>query len=160
MQIAHDLRQFAFQFSDDEAKQIAFSRNHTSDFAFFLKLFTSLLTCFQLRWVSAAARRLSLVAVSRSCSWLQCVGFSLQQLLLLQSTDSRVYKLQQLSAQAQLLCGMWDLPGPGIKLLSPALAGGFFTAEPPVRPQRYSSQISDTRRIYSGISAAAKFQDK
>ena len=66
MQIAHDLRQFAFQFSDDEAKQIAFSRNHTSDFAFFFKLFTSLLTCFQLRWVSAAARGLSLLAVSRS----------------------------------------------------------------------------------------------
>ena len=25
---------------------------------------------------------------------------------------------------------MWDLPGPGI-ILSPTLAGGFFTAEPP-----------------------------
>ena len=24
-----------------------------------------------------------------------------------------------------------DLPGPGIKLASPALAGGFFTSEPP-----------------------------
>ena len=23
--------------------------------------------------------------------------------------------------------GMWDLPGPGIKLMSPALAGGFLT---------------------------------
>ena len=29
-----------------------------------------------------------------------------------------------------LLCGMWDLPGPGIKSMSPALAGGFFTSEP------------------------------
>ena len=27
--------------------------------------------------------------------------------------------------------GMWDLPGPGIKPVSPALAGGFFTTEPP-----------------------------
>ena len=26
---------------------------------------------------------------------------------------------------------MWDLPGPGIKPVSPALAGGFFTTEPP-----------------------------
>ena len=26
---------------------------------------------------------------------------------------------------------MWDLPGPGIKPMSPALAGGFFTTEPP-----------------------------
>ena len=27
-----------------------------------------------------------------------------------------------------------DLPDPGIKLTSPALAGGFFTAEPPGKP--------------------------
>ena len=26
---------------------------------------------------------------------------------------------------------MWDLPGPGIKPMSPALAGGFFTTESP-----------------------------
>ena len=26
---------------------------------------------------------------------------------------------------------MWDLPGPGVKPVSPALAGGFFTTEPP-----------------------------
>ena len=26
---------------------------------------------------------------------------------------------------------MWDLPGPGIKPASPALAGGFFTTESP-----------------------------
>ena len=26
---------------------------------------------------------------------------------------------------------MWDLPGPGTKPVSPALAGGFFTTEPP-----------------------------
>ena len=28
-------------------------------------------------------------------------------------------------------CSMWDLPGPGIEPMSPALAGGFFTTEPP-----------------------------
>ena len=27
-----------------------------------------------------------------------------------------------------------DLPNPGIELMSPALAGGFFTAEPPGKP--------------------------
>ena len=27
-----------------------------------------------------------------------------------------------------------DLPEPGIKLMSPALAGGFFTIEPPGKP--------------------------
>ena len=25
---------------------------------------------------------------------------------------------------------MWDLPGPGIELVSPAVTGGFFTTEP------------------------------
>ena len=29
---------------------------------------------------------------------------------------------------------MWDLPGPGIELVSPALAGGFITTEPPGSP--------------------------
>ena len=29
---------------------------------------------------------------------------------------------------------MWDLPGPGLKLVSPALAGGFLTTEPPGEP--------------------------
>ena len=30
---------------------------------------------------------------------------------------------------------MWDLPGPGIKLMTPALAGGFFITAPPRKPQ-------------------------
>jgi len=29
---------------------------------------------------------------------------------------------------------MWDLPGSGIEPISPALAGGFFTTEPPRKP--------------------------
>ena len=39
---------------------------------------------------------LFLVVVSRDYSLLQCVGFSLQQLLLLQSMDSRAHGIQQL----------------------------------------------------------------
>ena len=30
--------------------------------------------------------------------------------------------------------GIWDLPGPGIKPVSTALAGKFFTIEPPEKP--------------------------
>ena len=30
-----------------------------------------------------------------------------------------------------------DLPDPGIKPVSPALAGGFFTAEPPGKPEMH-----------------------
>ena len=35
---------------------------------------------------------------------------------------------------AELLCSMWDLPRPGIKPRSLALAGGFFITEPPGKP--------------------------
>ena len=31
---------------------------------------------------------------------------------------------------------MWDLPGPGLEPVSPALAGGFLTTEPPGKPQK------------------------
>jgi len=33
-----------------------------------------------------------------------------------------------------------DLPDPGIELMCPALAGGFFTTVPPVKPQNFSVQ--------------------
>ena len=46
------------------------------------------------------------------------------------------HRLSSCSTQAQLLRGIWDLPGPGIKPLSPALAGGFFTTELPGKPTR------------------------
>ena len=39
-------------------------------------------------------------------------------------------RLSSCGAQAQLLRGMWDLPGPGLELMSPALAGGFLTTVP------------------------------
>ena len=40
-------------------------------------------------------------------------------------------RLSSCGAWAQLLRGMWDLPGPGLKPVSPALAGGFLTTAPP-----------------------------
>ena len=40
-------------------------------------------------------------------------------------------------ARAQLLGGMWDLPGPGIEPMSPALAGGFLTTAPPGKSLKY-----------------------
>jgi len=39
-------------------------------------------------------------------------------------------QLNSCGTWAQLLRGMWDLPRPGIELMSPALAGGFFITEP------------------------------
>ena len=41
---------------------------------------------------------------------------------------------QRSCARAWLLCGMWDLPGPGIELTSPALQGGLLTTGPQGKP--------------------------
>ena len=51
----------------------------------------------------------------------------------LSSCSSRALELGLGScvARAKLPLGMWDLPGPGIKPVSAALAGGFLTAGPP-----------------------------
>ena len=40
-------------------------------------------------------------------------------------------RLSSCCTLAQLLSGMWDLPGPGLKPMSPAFAGGFLTTAPP-----------------------------
>ena len=44
-------------------------------------------------------------------------------------------RLSSCGARAQLLRGMWDLPGPGIEPMSPELAGGFLTTAPPGKPE-------------------------
>ena len=44
------------------------------------------------------------------------------------------HRLNSCAAQAYLLQGMWDIPGSGIEPMSSALAGGFFTTEPPGKP--------------------------
>ena len=79
-------------------------------------------------------RGLSLVAASGGYSSLRCVGFSLWWLLLLWSTGSERVGFNGCGARALLLCGMWDLPGPGLEPVSPALAGGFLTTVPPGKP--------------------------
>ena len=40
-------------------------------------------------------------------------------------------RLCSCGARGYLLCGMWDLPPPGIEPVSPELAGGFLTTAPP-----------------------------
>ena len=41
------------------------------------------------------------------------------------------HRLSSCGSWASLLLGRWDLPGSGIELVSPALAGGSFTTKPP-----------------------------
>ena len=51
------------------------------------------------------------------------------------SSRSPEHRLNSFGAWAQLLGSMWHLFGSGIELVSPALAGGFFTTEPLGKPQ-------------------------
>ena len=46
------------------------------------------------------------------------------------------HRLSSCGARAQLLCSMWDLPGPGLEPMSLALAGGFLTTAPPGKPDQ------------------------
>ena len=46
------------------------------------------------------------------------------------------HRFSSCGAQALLLRGMWDLPGPGLEPMSPALAGGFLTTAPPGKPRK------------------------
>ena len=85
--------------------------------------------------------------------FLQCVGFSLRWLLLLQSTGSRLMgfnscgsqalecRLSSCGTQAEVLRGMWDLPRPGLKPVSPALAGRFLTTALPGKSLNFNSCI-------------------
>ena len=43
-------------------------------------------------------------------------------------------RLSSCGSRAQLLHGTWDLPRPGLELVSPALAGRFSTTAPPGKP--------------------------
>ena len=46
-----------------------------------------------------------------------------------------------------MLRGMWDLPGPGLEPVSPALAGRFLTTAPPGKPSVYSlSSLSSQKK--------------
>ena len=47
-------------------------------------------------------------------------------------------RLSSCGSRAQLLRGMWDLPRPGLKPMSPALAGRFPTTVPAGKPQYLS----------------------
>ena len=120
---------------------------------FFLKFFfkINLFIYFWLRWVFVAARGPPLVVVSGGHSSLQCTGFSLRWPLFVvergpQSARASVVvarglsgcgsqaperRLSSCGAWAQSLHGMWDPPRPGLKPMSPALAGRLPTTAPP-----------------------------
>ena len=85
-------------------------------------------------------RGLSLVAASGGHSSSRCAGLSLSRPLTVAASLVAEHRLQMCrlsscGSRAQLLCGMWDLPRPGLEPMSPALAGGFSTTAPPGKPR-------------------------
>ena len=46
---------------------------------------------------------------------------------------------------------MWDLPGPGIEPVTPALVGRFFTTEPPGKPSSRLLYTKDTEMIEKSV---------
>ena len=52
------------------------------------------------------------------------------------------HRLSSYGIRTLLLHSMWDLSGPGIEPASPALAGGFFTTEPPEKLLYLESLLS------------------
>ena len=91
------------------------------------------LLIFWWHWVFIAAGGLSLAVVNRGYSLLPRVGFSLLWLLLLQIMGSK--GTQASVVVASRLHSMWNFPRPGIKPMSPALAGGFLFSVPPGKSQ-------------------------
>ena len=104
-----------------------------------------LLICFWLCWVFAAVR----VFLYSYGEWgLPCIcgvqashcdGFSCCKARAVGASASAVVAPRIYSTGSTVVThGPWDLPGPGLKLMSPALAGGFFTTEPPGKLQSLS----------------------
>ena len=82
--------------------------------------------CFLYFWLVEATLRCS--ARASHCSGFSC-GRARALERMLSSCGTRAY----------LPRGMWDLPGPGTELASPALQGGFLTTGPPGKPPKASS---------------------
>ena len=65
----------------------------------------------------------------------------------------QTHRLSNCGLWAQLLCGMWDPPRPGLKPVSSALAGRFSTTAPPGKPGRWILNHCATREaLHYGLS--------
>ena len=80
-------------------------------------------------------RGLSLVAASGGHSSSRCAGPLTITASLVAEHRLQTRRLSSCGSWAQPLCGMWDLPRPGLEPVSPALAGRFPTTAPPGKPQ-------------------------
>ena len=101
-------------------------------FFFFLKgtLFIYLWLC----WVFVSVRGLSLVVASGGPLFIAVHGPLTVAASLVAEHKLQTCRLSSCGSRAQLLRGMWDLPGPGLEPVCPALAGRFSTTAPPGKP--------------------------
>ena len=90
-----------------------------------------------LLWVFTVSCGLSLVAESQGCSLAVVHSLLLAGASLIEGHRLSARGLRSCGIGAQLLCGMWNLPGRGIEPVSRALAGEFFTTEPPGKPHSH-----------------------
>ena len=98
---------------------------------------------FWLCWVFVAACRLSLAV---ACRLLIVVAFlavehrlqGLRASVIVVDSVVAAPGLSSCGAWVQLLLSMWNLPGPGIEPMSPALAGGFLLTVPPGKSSFFS----------------------
>ena len=93
-----------------------------------------------------------LVSVSRGSSLVVVLGLLIavaspdaEHIHLLRTSVVAAPGLSSCGALASLLRGMRDLPRPGIQPMSPALAGGFFTTEPPGKPWKYIRFLNESK---------------
>ena len=89
---------------------------------------------FSLQWLlllrSTGSRHVGFSSCSTRAQQLWCTGCRVHGL---SSCGSRALerRLSSCGVWAQLLCGVWYLPGPGLEPVSAALAGGFLTTAQP-----------------------------
>ena len=112
----------------------------------FIYLFLAALGLCCCTWAFSSCGKWGLlfVAVSRHCDAFSCCGVRalgarasvvVARGLSICGSRALVRRLSSCGAWAQLLCGTWALPGPGLKPVSPALAGGLLTTAPPGKSQ-------------------------
>ena len=77
----------------------------------------------------------SLVMASRGSSLVAVCRLPVAAVSLVAELGLGVHRLQYLQRTGLVALRLWDLPRPGIEPLSPTLAGGLSTTEPPGKPQ-------------------------
>ena len=101
----------------------------------FILLFLAVLgLCFCTRAFSSCGKRGPLFIAVRGPLFISVHGPLAITASLVAEHRLQTCRLSSCGSRAQLLRSMWDLPRPGLKPTSPALAGGLSTTVPPGKP--------------------------